>query len=110
MPSSLRSRWPRLCAGVAAAVKGGRPAGSLGSAMGPFHVDSEIGPLRTVLLHAPDLELTRLTPGNVEDLLFDEILWVEQARAEHAAFAGVLRSQGVEVYELADLLAEALAG
>src|SRR6266545_357199 len=77
--------------------------------MGPFHVDSEIGPLRKVMLHAPDLELTRLTPGNVEDLLFDEILWVERARAEHAAFAGVLRSHGVEVYELADLLAEALA-
>src|SRR5919109_3073419 len=77
--------------------------------MGPFHVDSEIGPLRKVLLHAPDLELTRLTPGNVGDLLFDEIMWVEQARAEHAAFAEVLRSRGVEVYELADLLAEALA-
>jgi arginine deiminase len=77
--------------------------------MGPFHVDSEIGPLRKVLLHAPDLELTRLTPGNVDDLLFDEIMWVEQARAEHAAFAAVLRSRGVEVYELADLLAEALA-
>jgi len=77
--------------------------------MGPFHVDSEIGPLRKVMLHAPDLELTRLTPGNVGDLLFDEILWVERARAEHAAFAGVLRSHGVEVYELADLLAEALA-
>jgi arginine deiminase len=77
--------------------------------MGPFHVDSEIGPLRKVLLHAPDLELTRLTPGNVDDLLFDEIMWVEQARDEHAAFAAVLRSRGVEVYELADLLAEALA-
>jgi arginine deiminase len=78
--------------------------------MGPFHVDSEIGTLRRVLLHAPDLELTRLTPGNVDDLLFDEIMWVEQARAEHAAFAAVLRSLGVEVDELADLLAEALAG
>jgi arginine deiminase len=77
--------------------------------MGPFHVDSEIGPLRKVMLHAPDLELTRLTPGNVEDLLFDEILWVERARAEHAAFAGVLRERGVEVYELGDLLADALA-
>jgi arginine deiminase len=77
--------------------------------MGPFHVDSEIGPLRKVLLHAPDLELTRLTPGNVADLLFDEILWVERAREEHAAFAGVLRGRGVEVFELADLLAETLA-
>jgi arginine deiminase len=77
--------------------------------MGPFHVDSEIGPLRKVLLHQPDLELTRLTPGNVGELLFDEILWVERAKAEHTAFAGVLRARGVEVYELADLLAEALA-
>src|SRR5919108_2505408 len=77
--------------------------------MGPFHVDSEIGPLRKVLLHAPDLELHRLTPGNVAELLFDEILWAERAREEHAAFAGVLRDRGVEVYELAELLAEALA-
>src|SRR5919204_1027063 len=77
--------------------------------MAPFQVDSEIGRLRRVLLHAPDLELTRLTPANVGDLLFDEILWVERAQVGHRRFAEVLRGRGVEVFELADLLATALA-
>jgi len=77
--------------------------------METFMVDSEIGPLRKVLLHRPDLELTRLTPANIADMLFDEIMWVERARLEHQAFAEVLRGRGVEVFELADLLAVALA-
>ena len=74
-----------------------------------FWVDSEIGQLRKVLLHRPDLELTRLTPANIADMLFDEIMWAERARLEHEAFAEVLRSRGVEVLLLADLLATALA-
>jgi arginine deiminase len=74
-----------------------------------FDVASEIGNLRTVLLHRPDLELQRLTPANVDELLFDEIMWVEQAQAEHDAFAALLRAHGVEVFELAGLLADAIA-
>jgi arginine deiminase len=74
-----------------------------------FEVGSEVGRLRTVLLHEPDLELTRLTPSNVHELLFDEIMWVERAQYEHRAFAGVLRDRGVEVLLLGDLLAETLA-
>src|SRR6266540_1389025 len=62
-----------------------------------FEVGSEIGRLRSVLLHEPDLELTRLTPANVHELLFDEIMWVERAQLEHRAFAQVLRDRGVEV-------------
>ena len=77
--------------------------------MPSFQVDSEIGRLRKVLLHCPDLELTRLTPANMHDMLFDEIMWADRARVEHQAFADVLRSRGVEVFELADLLATALA-
>ena len=77
--------------------------------MTSFRVDSEIGRLRKVLLHRPDLELTRLTPANIADMLFDEIMWAERARVEHQAFADTLRSRGVEVFELADLLATALA-
>ena len=77
--------------------------------MTTFRVDSEIGQLRKVLLHCPDLELTRLTPANIADMLFDEIMWAERARVEHQAFADTLRSRGVEVFELADLLATALA-
>jgi len=73
-----------------------------------FEVASEIGRLRRVLLHRPDLELRRLTPSNVRELLFDEILWVEQAQHEHDQFADLLRSRGVEVHLLGDLLAEVL--
>ncbi len=72
-------------------------------------VDTEVGRLRTVLLHRPGRELTRLTPRNADQLLFDGVPWVERAQAEHEAFAGVLRGWGVEVLLLADLLVVALA-
>ena len=55
-----------------------------------FHVDSEVGRLRQVILHRPDLELKRLTPDNAADLLFDDVLWVSRAQAEHDAFAEAL--------------------
>ncbi|MBV9291434.1 MAG: arginine deiminase [Frankiales bacterium] len=72
-------------------------------------VDSEVGRLRTVLLHRPGPELKRLTPRNSADLLFDAIPWVERAQEEHDAFADALRSRDVEVLYLRDLLAETLA-
>ncbi|GAB2644419.1 arginine deiminase [Nocardia goodfellowii] len=72
-------------------------------------VTSEVGTLRTVLLHRPGDELRRLTPRNNDQLLFDGIPWVERAQQEHDTFAGVLRDRGVEVLLLADLLAETLA-
>ncbi|HTI25583.1 MAG TPA: arginine deiminase family protein, partial [Kutzneria sp.] len=71
-------------------------------------VDSEVGPLRTVLLHRPGLELKRLTPRNNDQLLFDGIPWVGRAQEEHDAFAETLRSRGVEVLLLADLLRTSL--
>jgi arginine deiminase len=73
-----------------------------------FHVDSEVGRLRQVILHRPDLELKRLTPDNAADLLFDDMLWVAEAQAEHDAFASALRQRGVAVHYYADLLAETL--
>ncbi|GAA2083430.1 arginine deiminase [Streptomyces albiaxialis] len=73
-----------------------------------FHVDSETGPLRRVILHRPGLELKRLTPTNKDDLLFDDVLWVRRARQEHDAFADTLRELGVEVHLFGDLLAQAL--
>ncbi|MFI0447501.1 arginine deiminase [Actinomadura sp. 6N118] len=73
-----------------------------------FTVSSEIGRLRQVLLHRPDLELLRLTPANKDDLLFDEVLWAKRARQEHDVFADALRERGVQVHYLADLLAEIL--
>jgi arginine deiminase len=72
-------------------------------------VRSEVGRLRTVLLHRPGPELRRLTPRNNDALLFDAIPWVSRAQEEHDAFAGVLRDRGVEVLYLVDLLGEALA-
>src|SRR3954451_11626272 len=74
-----------------------------------FHVDSEVGRLRQVILHKPGLELSRLTPTNVEELLFDDILWAKRAREEHDAFAAALSDRGVKVHHFAVLLAEALA-
>ena len=73
-----------------------------------FRVDSEVGRLRQVMLHRPDLELKRLTPDNAADLLFDDVLWVSRAQAEHDAFADVLRSRGVVVHYYSDLLAQTL--
>ena len=71
-------------------------------------VATEVGRLRTVLLHRPGDELKRLTPRNTVDLLFDAIPWVERAQAEHDGFAATLRAQGVEVLILRDLLEESL--
>jgi arginine deiminase len=73
-----------------------------------FHVDSEVGRLRQVILHRPDLELKRLTPDNAADLLFDDVLWVSRAQDEHDTFAGVLRSRGVQVHYYRELLAQTL--
>lgn len=71
--------------------------------------DSEVGTLRAVILHRPGAELQRLTPRNTGALLFDGLPWVAKAQREHDAFASLLRSRGVEVLLLADLLTEALA-
>jgi arginine deiminase len=75
-----------------------------------LRVDSEVGTLRRVILHRPDLELRRLTPRNREALLFDDVLWVRRAREEHDAFADVLVERGVSVHLLGDLLAETVEG
>ena len=70
--------------------------------------DSEVGRLETVMLHRPGHELKRLTPRNNDKLLFDGIPWVNRAQEEHDEFAEALRSRGVEVLYLTDLLTEAL--
>ncbi|MGI8953581.1 MAG: arginine deiminase [Nocardioidaceae bacterium] len=70
--------------------------------------DTEVGTLRTVLLHRPGAELKRLTPRNNDSLLFDGIPWVDRAQDEHDAFADALRLRDVEVLSLADLLVETL--
>src|SRR5258706_10911051 len=72
-------------------------------------VNSEIGALREVIVHRPGLELERLTPGNIAELLFDDVLWASRARAEHDAFVEALREHDVTVHLFGDLLAEALS-
>src|SRR5215216_5166223 len=74
-----------------------------------FGVHSEVGRLRKVMVHRPGLEHTRLTPSNAEELLFDDVLWVERAQQEHDAFSSAMRERGVEVYEVERLFAEALS-
>src|SRR5689334_17222881 len=70
---------------------------------------SEAGRLRRVLVHRPGAELARLTPDTMRALLFDDLPWPERAREEHDAFTDLLRSRGVEVVYLDDLLADVLA-
>jgi arginine deiminase len=74
----------------------------------PFGVHSEVGKLRQVMVHRPGLEHTRLTPSNAKELLFDDVLWVSKAKAEHDAFCQVMLDRGVEVFEAERLLAETL--
>jgi arginine deiminase len=73
-----------------------------------FHVDSEVGLLKQAIVHRPGLELSRLTPANVDELLFDDVMWADRARQEHDAFVVQLEAGGVVVHEFANLLAEAL--
>src|SRR3974390_1314797 len=73
-----------------------------------FGVHSEVGVLKKVMVHRPGLEHTRLTPSNASDLLFDDVLWVAQAKKEHDAFCERMRERDVEVFEAETLLAEAL--
>ena len=72
-------------------------------------VHSEVGKLRTVMVHRPGLEHRRLTPTNMEELLFDDVMWVDRAEQEHTAFVEVMRDRGVEVLYAQELFAEALA-
>lgn len=76
--------------------------------MSIINVTSEIKPLKKVLLHRPGKELLNLTPARLEELLFDDIPYLEVAQAEHDEFAKILRENGVEVVYLEDLMAETL--
>ncbi len=77
--------------------------------MSDFGAHSEVGKLRKVMVHRPELSLQRLTPINHDELLFDDVLWVERAQYEHDQFVARMREHGVEVFLLSDLLAETLA-
>jgi arginine deiminase len=74
-----------------------------------YGVHSEVGKLRKVLVCSPGLAHRRLTPSNSDDLLFDDVMWVENAQRDHADFVNKLTTRGVEVVELHDLLAATMA-
>jgi arginine deiminase len=80
-----------------------------GTATPAYGVHSEVGRLRKVLVCAPGLAHSRLTPSNRDDLLFDEVLWVENAQRDHRDFVAKMRDRGVQVVEMHDLLTEMLA-
>jgi arginine deiminase len=72
-------------------------------------VNSEVGRLRKVLVCAPGLAHSRLTPSNCDELLFDDVLWVQNAKRDHYDFMSNMRDRGVEVVELHEVLAETMA-
>ena len=76
--------------------------------MKKIQVNSEIGRLKTVLLHEPGEELHNLTPNRLDDLLFDDIPWLPLAQKEHKKFAQTFIDNGVKVVYLVDLVVEAL--
>lgn len=76
--------------------------------MSVYGVHSEVGTLRKVLVCAPGLAHNRLTPTNCDDLLFDDVLWVQNAQRDHFDFVTKMRERGVEVVELHNLLTETL--
>src|SRR4029450_10377342 len=80
-----------------------------GGMMETFGVHSEVGRLRKVMVHRPELSLQRLTPSTHDELLFDDVLWVERAQYEHDQFVARMRERGGEVFVLRDLLDARLA-
>ncbi len=71
-------------------------------------VHSETGRLRQVVVCRPGLAHRRLTPGNCQELLFDDVFWVKQAQKDHDVFTQLMRDEGVEVLDVNTLLAETL--
>src|SRR5262245_15962952 len=74
-----------------------------------FGVHSEVGKLRTVMVCAPGRAHQRLTPTNCDALLFDDVLWVDNAKRDHFDFITKMRDRGTEVVEMHNLLAETVA-
>jgi arginine deiminase len=74
-----------------------------------YGVHSEVGKLRKVLVCAPGLAHTRLTPTNCDDLLFDDVMWVQNAQRDHFDFVAKMRARDIEVVELHNVLAETVA-
>jgi arginine deiminase len=79
------------------------------SQVSKFGVHSEVGQLRKVMVCAPGRAHERLTPSNCDELLFDDVMWVENARRDHFDFVAKMRDRGIDVVEMHNLLAETVA-
>src|ERR1700750_95288 len=75
----------------------------------PFGVHSEVGQLRKVMVCAPGRAHQRLTPSNCDALLFDDVLWVDNAKRDHFDFVQKMRDRGIEDVEMHNLLTETVA-
>lgn len=78
------------------------------SAMSKIHITSEIGKLKKIILHRPGLELERISPDDLESVLFEDIPWITRMKEEHDAFASLLVKQGAQVLYAEDMLCEIL--
>lgn len=74
-----------------------------------IHVEDEVSPLKTVIVHQPGREMERLTPPNHDQLLFDDLLSPARAKEEHEFFVSSMRGQGVQTLEFMDLFRQTLA-
>ena len=77
--------------------------------MATYSVESECGKLRKVIVCRPGLAMRRLTPANHDELLYDDVIWVDRAQWEHDEFVRIMRDRGIEVFEVHDLLTETFA-
>jgi arginine deiminase len=75
---------------------------------GGHGTDTEVGPLRTVLVHRPGAELSRVNPGNAAAFPFGRVPWLSRAQQEHDIFTSALRDQGADVLYLTELLQDVL--
>ena len=71
-----------------------------------YGVHSEAGKLRKVMVCSPGLAHKRLTPSNCDELLFDDVIWVDQAKRDHFDFVTKMRERGVDVLEMHNLLTD----
>ncbi|MDN7139571.1 arginine deiminase [Pseudomonas sp. JQ170] len=74
-----------------------------------YGVHSEAGKLRKVMVCSPGLAHQRLTPSNCDELLFDDVIWVNQAKRDHFDFVTKMRERGIEVLEMHNLLTDIVA-
>ena len=77
--------------------------------MADFGVHSEVGKLREVMVCRPGIAHQRLTPDNAKDLLFDDVIWVQEAKSEHRDFVSKMRDREINVLDMHDLLAQTLS-